>query len=157
MYAYGWIVSIHISRAGNCAFVEFANREMAEHAAKHLYNALSIRGKSIAVNWSKGRATAATTGSSADIKDSADAIVMPPPPGMEHAPVSAYSILNHSSSGSSADPTAGDGTTDGHTDAAAADDSDVAVGTKRSASEQLPKPPRPLVYPSTDPTRLGAS
>lgn len=164
VYAYGWIISIHISRAGSCAFVEFANREMAENAARQLYNALSIRGKSIAVNWSKGRASAVAGAVSDAGEGPAAAPVMLPPPGMERAPVSAYSIMAHksTSASSSSGGSGGVGTAEQPVseqppaESQEAEDSSVA-GEKRPASDQLSKPPRPPVYPSTDPTRLGTS
>lgn len=161
VYAYGWIVSIHISRAGNCAFVEFANREMAENAARYLFKALTIRGKSIAVNWSKGRVGSMTSSGDAGTGHGEEtASVMLPPPGMERAPVSDYSILAHTSNSSSSGSGGiiGQATEATNEDAVTGDEENaIGVGEKRPASEQLHKLPRPPVYPSTDPMRLGKS
>jgi len=59
-YAFGHIVSVHIARAIKCAFLEYATRDMAEYAAKNLYNALSIRGHHLQVRWAKPKAIANT-------------------------------------------------------------------------------------------------
>ena len=82
MYAYGHITGCHIIKNSKCAFVEYATREMAEYAAKELYNNLTIRGKNISVNWAKPKPT--VSNSSSNNNDS----VMLPPPGLDYFPVS---------------------------------------------------------------------
>lgn len=94
MYAYGVITNIFISRSGKCAFVSYANREMAENAARNLFNNLFLRGQPINISWSKPRASAASlsSGENYNSSDPLGSMVMLAPPGMEKAPLSAYSL-----------------------------------------------------------------
>jgi hypothetical protein len=46
-------------KSARCAFVEFASREMAEHAASSMHNALVCKGTALTVNWAKPRAQSA--------------------------------------------------------------------------------------------------
>jgi pre-mRNA-splicing factor RBM22/SLT11 len=87
IYPYGQIASFNIVRTARCAFVEYVDREAAEGAAAQLYNALMVNGRSLTVNWARPRAQNDPTASAAGAKASH---VMPPPPGMERAPASAY-------------------------------------------------------------------
>ena len=94
MYPYGMINNIHISRPGQCAFVEYATREMAEHAATQLYNNLTINNHSITLNWSKPKSAGIDSEESS--KNQQDKLTMLPPPGMANAPLSAYSSTHSS-------------------------------------------------------------
>ena len=98
LYSYGHIVGVHIVKGGNCAFVEFASRDIAEQAANLMHNALVIGGKSVSVNWAKPRSQGASVDSASSLGQgtSSAAIVMPPPPGLERAPVSSYALQNMS-------------------------------------------------------------
>jgi pre-mRNA-splicing factor RBM22/SLT11 len=87
IYPYGQIASFNIVRTARCAFVEYVDREAAEGAAAQLYNALMVNGRSLTVNWARPRAQNDPTAGGASAKASH---VMPPPPGMERAPASAY-------------------------------------------------------------------
>jgi pre-mRNA-splicing factor RBM22/SLT11 len=103
-YAYGLIQSVYIARPSKCAFIEYSSRQEAEYAAKMLYNSLTVRGEPLQLDWAKPRAyddgTGASTlgggaaGSSAKAGVAAAAFptLAPPPPGMEHAPASAYAL-----------------------------------------------------------------
>ena len=95
IYPYGHIQNIHMARAGKCAFVEFASREMAENAAKELYRACMVKGKVISINWAKPRAQAYVEGGGVGSNGGAGSgeegsFAMLPPPGMEKAPSSSY-------------------------------------------------------------------
>jgi pre-mRNA-splicing factor RBM22/SLT11 len=87
IYPYGQIASFNIVRSARCAFVEYVDREAAEGAAAQLYNALMVSGRSLTVNWARPRAQNDPSAGAANAKASH---VMPPPPGMERAPASAY-------------------------------------------------------------------
>jgi pre-mRNA-splicing factor RBM22/SLT11 len=95
IYPYGHILNINVVRAGKCAFVEYASREMAEYAASQLYKALMIKGKVISVNWARPRAQAlvgsAGAGGGAFAVGNAP-VAMLPPPGMDAADVGAYAL-----------------------------------------------------------------
>jgi len=88
IYPYGQIASFHLLRTARCAFVEYADREAAEGAAAQLYNALTVNGRSLSVNWAKPKAQNLDSSSAAAA--AASSHVMLPPPGMERAPASAY-------------------------------------------------------------------
>ena len=94
IYPYGHIQNVHMARAGKCAFVEFASREMAENAAKELYRACMVKGKVISINWAKPRAQAYIEGGGAGGSKGGTGdegpFAMLPPPGMEKAPSSSY-------------------------------------------------------------------
>ena len=94
IYPYGHIQNVHMARAGKCAFVEFASREMAENAAKELYRACMVKGKVISINWAKPRAQAYIEGGGAGGSKGGAVdegpFAMLPPPGMEKAPSSSY-------------------------------------------------------------------
>lgn len=87
IYPYGQIASFHLLRTARCAFVEYIDREAAEGAASQLYNALTVNGRSLSVNWAKPKVQ---NDSSSAAAAAATSNVMLPPPGMERAPVSAY-------------------------------------------------------------------
>ena len=89
-YSYGRVLGINIVRPNRCAFVEYADRASAEAAASVLYNSLLIKGHSLSLNWSKPRAPREGNG---DVTRGGDAAgLMPAPPGMETAPMSAYAL-----------------------------------------------------------------
>lgn len=88
IYPYGQIASFHLLRTARCAFVEYVDREAAEGAAAQLYNALTVNGRSLSVNWAKPKAQ--NLDSSSTAAAAANSHVMLPPPGMERAPPSAY-------------------------------------------------------------------
>lgn len=94
IYAYGQIASIVLVRSAKCAFVEYVDRGEAEAAAAHMYNALMIQGRPINVNWAKPKQSSGlngpTTGEDSNISQGGQVFL--PPPGMENAPVSAYSL-----------------------------------------------------------------
>jgi RNA recognition motif-containing protein len=96
IYSYGHILNINLVRAGKCAFVEWASREMAEHAASQLYKALLVKGRAISVNWAKPRAQAFVEGGGASSSLAGmcddEQMTMLPPPGMERAAASAYAL-----------------------------------------------------------------
>lgn len=140
-YAYGVILNIFISRPGKCAFIEFLDRPMAEHAARTLYNNLVIKGRKINVSWSKPKAiNSSSSGSKSEHTDGAEGeLVMMPPPGMEHAPGHAYSIP--------APPP-------GHPPS---DSTDKNSHGKRPASNQLAPNNNKVLYPSLKQDRLGSS
>lgn len=87
IYPYGQIASFHLLRSARCAFVEYIDREAAEGAAAQLYNALTVNGRALSVNWAKPRAQSDVMGSTTSTSTSN---VMPPPPGMEKAPAASY-------------------------------------------------------------------
>ena len=107
-YPYGQVVSVRISRGAGtkgCAFVQFATRLEAETAASNLYNSLYVRGKLLNLNWARPRNTDTDGGVDAAAPitlysnpntgytiTSADASFVPPPPGMENAPIGSYSL-----------------------------------------------------------------
>ena len=86
IYPYGQIASFHLLRSARCAFVEYVDREAAEGAAAQLYNALSVGGRALSVNWAKPKAQGNATGSSS----TSSSLEMLPPPGMERANPAAY-------------------------------------------------------------------
>ena len=109
IYPYGTISSIYISRAGKCAFVEYADRASAEYAASQLYNALIVKGVNLTVNWAKPRNSEAAdsssravygAGTSAHASSSNGGVgaggvqYLPAPPGLESAPMSRYALPN---------------------------------------------------------------
>ena len=87
IYPYGHITGIHLVKASRCAFVDYADRATAEYAAKHMHNALAINGKPISIKWAKSKAqqNPSLPGSYSGQG------LMPPPPGLENAPLSSYS------------------------------------------------------------------
>ena len=87
IYPYGQIASFHLLRSARCAFVEYIDREAAEGAAAQLYNALTVNGRALSVNWAKPRAQSDVMGNTTSTSTSN---VMPPPPGMEKAPAASY-------------------------------------------------------------------
>jgi pre-mRNA-splicing factor RBM22/SLT11 len=92
-YPYGHIGNIHLVAASKCAFVEYASRSEAEHAAKQLYKSLLVKGQSLSLNWAKPRTQATIEGGggrSASSSSASSALL--PPPGMESAPSSAYAL-----------------------------------------------------------------
>ena len=187
MYPYGMINNIHISRPGQCAFVEYATREMAEHAATQLYNNLTISNHSITLNWSKPKSAGIDSEESS--KNHQDKLTMLPPPGMANAPLSAYSsthsstvqpvyippppnmpppISSTSTTEVAADSTATSAGTDTNsivdsTTSTAATTGKGGAGGKRVAVREDGRGPNKkrasaaASYPSTDPTRLGAA
>ena len=84
MYAYGHITGCHIIKNSKCAFVEYATREMAEYAAKELYNNLIIHGKNITVNWAKPKPIISNNNNNNNNNN----VMLPPPPGLDHYPIS---------------------------------------------------------------------
>jgi pre-mRNA-splicing factor RBM22/SLT11 len=95
IYPYGHIAGFHLIRSAKCAFVEYVDRQSAEYAANQLYNALLVHGKPLSVNWAKPRTQAAIeSGGNAfsSEQDPSKATLLLPPPGMEGAPRSAYSL-----------------------------------------------------------------
>ena len=86
IYPYGQIASFHLLRSARCAFVEYVDREAAEGAAAQLYNALSVNGRALSVNWAKPKAQGNAAGSSS----TSSSLEMLPPPGMERANPAAY-------------------------------------------------------------------
>ena len=94
---YGRVVNIHVVAASKCAFIEFAARAEAEHAARQLYKTLTVKSQALSLNWAKPRTQAsveggghATTGAAAPPSEALSQL--PPPPGMEYAPQSAYAL-----------------------------------------------------------------
>ena len=85
---YGQVASLHLLRTARCSFVEYVDREAVEGAAAQLYNALTVNGRSLSVNWAKPKAQNLDSSSAAAA--AASSHVMLPPPGMERAPPSAY-------------------------------------------------------------------
>jgi hypothetical protein len=94
-------VNTHISRSGKCAFVEYLSREIAENAARQLHNNLMIQNQIIPVNWSKPKGILTTDAKAVYANQDS---TMLPPPGMENAPVSAYSLPGLSSFGAAVPP-----------------------------------------------------
>ena len=186
MYPYGMINNIHISRPGQCAFVEYATREMAEHAATQLYNNLTISGHNITLNWSKPKIAGIDSEESS--KNQPDKLTMLPPPGMANAPLSAYSsthsstvqpvyippppnmplpLTSTSTTEVAADSTATttvSGADSTIVDSTATTTGKGGAGGKRVAAREDGRGPnkkrasaQAASYPSTDPTRLGAA
>lgn len=87
-------MNIHVVAASKCAFVEFAARAEAEHAAQQLYNTLTVKGQALTLNWAKPRAQAAVEGGGGARAPAPPGAMaqLPPPPGMEYAPKSAYAL-----------------------------------------------------------------
>ncbi|RYG65312.1 RNA-binding protein, partial [archaeon] len=88
LYPYGLIVSLFVSKASQCAFVEFADRATAENAVVLMHNTLVIGGKSVSVNWAKPPRAEDPSPAPAPSK------YMPAPPGMEHMSVQQYALPN---------------------------------------------------------------
>lgn len=128
-YAYGHVVSIHIARAAKCVFVEYATRDMAIYAINQLHNRLSIRGKPVQVKWAKPR----TVGASTTVSDNGDGALLPPP-GLENAPSSSYSISSTKNHGRKRG-LENEGSPDG---------------------EQMRMKKSSMTLPSADPMRLGS-
>ena len=165
LYPYGAVQNVHLVRPAKCAFVEFASREMAEHAAGHLYKALVVKGHAININWAKPRAQAITEGAGSSSSGGGFGGAMLPPPGMEAAPMSTYAlpglpkpVLSSSAAGPWAegeDELAGakrpasnmaEGGSAAGTEAAVAAE-DAAPRAKKANKAQ---------YPSMNPQRMGA-
>jgi RNA recognition motif-containing protein len=90
-YAFGHIVNINIVAASRCAFVEYATRAEAEHAAKNLYNRLQINGHSLTLKWAKPRRQADESARSTPVTTQGH-LVMAAPPGLEGSAVTNYGI-----------------------------------------------------------------
>jgi len=160
LYPYGAVQNVHLVRPANCAFVEFASRDMAEHAAGQLYKALVVKGHAINVNWAKPRAQAITEGaagsssSSSSSSSGSNGGAMPPPPGLESAPVSTYAlkglpqpVLSGEAAGAKRPASdMGEGT------------AEAAGGGAEAEAEAAPraKKANKAQYPSMNPQRMGA-
>eukprot|EP01041_Mallomonas_annulata_P012831 gene12831-27056_t len=96
-FPYGTVTGIHIARASRCAFVEMGSRDVAEHAAKQLYNVLSVHGRPLTLHWARQR-TPMDTSSSHNTVDgeggggSGSGVIMPAPPGMERVAPETYAL-----------------------------------------------------------------
>mmetsp|Transcript_22277 Transcript_22277/g.32420 ORF Transcript_22277/g.32420 Transcript_22277/m.32420 type:complete len:435 (-) Transcript_22277:177-1481(-) len=93
-YAYGHLQNIHVVPASRCAFVDYGDRAAAEYAASQLYNNLTVKGRTLSLNWAKPRAQA-LVGGSEPTRDDNDAVLLPP--GMSASDMK--SILPTSASG----------------------------------------------------------
>jgi pre-mRNA-splicing factor RBM22/SLT11 len=161
LYPYGAVQNVHLVRPANCAFVEFASRDMAEHAAGQLYKALVVKGHAINVNWAKPRAQAITEGAAGGSSSSSSGSgsgsnggAMPPPPGLESAPVSTYAlkglpqpVLSGEAAGAKRPASdMGEGT------------AEAAGGGAEAEAEAAPraKKANKAQYPSMNPQRMGA-
>ena len=162
VYAYGMIISLYVSRPGKCAFIEYANREMAEYAAKQLYRNLIIHGQQISVNWAKPRATMQGVVNSQGSAVGSE-LVMMAPPGMENAPMSAYSVTGATTKiqpvtlpppPPNSPPPMPIIPSNG---IVVPDDKNIHGKRPNTAHNTHAKFPRPPVYPSTNPTRLGSN
>lgn len=91
MYCYGHILAVVIIASSKCAFVEYADRAMAEYAAAQLYNAFNIKGNAIGIKWAKPRGNSNSNSSGSS---SSKAVQMLPPPGMEDASVNTYGLAD---------------------------------------------------------------
>lgn len=108
-YPFG-LVNIRFHRTSNCAFINFASRQGAEQAAENLHGSLFIRGKSLPLNWAKpqlsrlhdktsnnnlsnvSQSSNLHHGFGTDANMWQDQFLVPPPPGLEKAPLSVYSL-----------------------------------------------------------------
>jgi pre-mRNA-splicing factor RBM22/SLT11 len=136
-YPYGLLVNIHIIPAAKCAFVEYSTRSEAEAAAKQLYKALVIKGRSLNINWAKPKAQAVTEGR--DRAATGDAL-MPLPPGIDSSNMSAVLLPGML-------PPVLPGA------AASAEDEPHSTKRQRVDGNSLPQP---LHYDSMNPNRVGA-
>ena len=88
-FPYGFVNGIHMLRHAKCAFVEMGDRAAAEHASKQLYGALMVRGRALSLQWARPRLLGSDSGNGGPPIDSS---AMLPPPGLEDAPMNAYSL-----------------------------------------------------------------
>lgn len=89
VYGFGHVASLHMVRGKKCCFLEYADRQSAEHAAGQMYGLLKVKGYPISVKWAKARAVAQGMD-----QGLGNAFSMPAPPGYEHQSVFAYSNPN---------------------------------------------------------------
>jgi len=100
-------IQVHVLRQAHCAFVEYPSRADAEAVAAAVQRSLVVGGKACVFDWAKpkpagdGGAAGAKGGAKGGPKGgskqkgsaaSSSAAVMLPPPGMDAAPPSAYSL-----------------------------------------------------------------
>lgn len=97
-HKHGDVSSVRIIREKNCAFVQFASRAAAEHAADTLWDKLVIRNHNLRIAWGKravGKDLPPAPGNTLidnphansylSAQSSAPVTVLPPPPGMKGA------------------------------------------------------------------------
>lgn len=87
IYPYGVFRSTKVIRNAKSAFVEYVDRPTAEYAAAYLSTGLNIKGHVIPVNWAKPKPNPNMESSSKECDR-----FLPPPPGMEKAPVHIYAL-----------------------------------------------------------------
>ena len=92
VFSFGQIVRISLLPTGNCAFVEFESREMAEFAASQLFKALVIKGAAVHVNWAKTSHSGNANKSGSSFGEDLAASALLAPPGLQLAPVSQYAL-----------------------------------------------------------------
>lgn len=126
LYVFGGVTGVKLVRTSTCAFVEFATPEMAANALSHVSRELTVNGYRLSVSW------ASRPKEKRPREEALGEAPMPAPPGMEGAPVSAYSLEGASVSS--------DGVYN-----------DVRPEGKRSRGS-IGRPS----YPSMDPSRLGS-
>lgn len=134
-YPFGRICNIHVVAASKCAFIEYASRAEAEHAATQLFKSLIVKGQPLSLNWAKPRAqfgieknTSSTSFASCSVS------ALPPPPGMENACRSEYMLPGM--------PAPRDAGKDGS----------VPNKRRRTDCENISFSP----YPSMNPSRMGS-
>mmetsp|Transcript_15645 Transcript_15645/g.15765 ORF Transcript_15645/g.15765 Transcript_15645/m.15765 type:complete len:473 (+) Transcript_15645:136-1554(+) len=97
----GPVAGIHIVHSARCAFIEMGTRAAAESAAKELYGALLLRGRSLNLHWARPRISAGERsvlegeeggrGRGRGREDEGETGMLAPP-GLESIPVSSYAL-----------------------------------------------------------------
>ena len=136
MYSFGQIIKIHLAKQSNCAFVEFETREMAENTINSLYNALLINNIVIPIKWAKQKETNSNATSTQVLES-----IIPPPPGMEFAPVGSYAVNSSTNMNIAGLKRSYDST----------------KSQQQQTSETNLKRNNALNYPSMNPSRLGSN
>jgi len=85
-------VRVHVLRQAKCAFLEFDSRDIAEAVASKVQRKLVVSGKVCPFDWAKPKPAASEGEGGGGGSKRARTDAMPAPPGLEGAPVSAYSL-----------------------------------------------------------------
>jgi len=86
-------INVHILRQAKCAFLQFESRDVAEAVALRVQRKLMVAGNVCPFDWAKPKTTDSGSGPNEGERGVKRARTeMPPPPGLESAPVSAYSL-----------------------------------------------------------------